>query len=76
MRDDACGYIVRNIQRKCPELSEFTDGYDYAIEDAIAWLKENANKYIVDLGIGYEQHNFVVGGMCWVNMENELSNLV
>ena len=73
MTDEACGYIVRNLQRKCPDLSDFEDGYDLAIEDAIAWLKENANKYIVDLGIGYEQHEFVVGGMCWVDMEKAIS---
>lgn len=73
MTDKACGYIVRNLQRMCPVLSDFEDGYDLAIEDAIAWMKENANKYIVDLGIGYEQHEFVVGGMCWVDMEKAIT---
>ena len=73
MTDKACGYIVRNLQRMCPVLSDFEDGYDLAIEDAIAWMKENANKYIVDFGIGYEQHEFVVGGMCWVDMEKAIT---
>lgn len=73
MTDKACGYIVRNLQRMCPVLSDFEDGFDLAIEDAIAWMKENANKYIVDLGIGYEQHEFVVGGMCWVDMEKAIT---
>ena len=43
------------------------------MKEAISWLKENANKYIVDLGIGYEQHEFVVGGMCWVDMEKAIT---
>ena len=47
MTDEACGYIVRNLQRKCPELSDFEDGYDFGVEDAIEravdWLKDHIN---------------------------------
>ena len=68
-----CGFITRNIQHKCPQLSEFEEGYDYAMADAIAWLKEHANEYIVDLSIGYgNPPQLVIGGMCWINMEKAI----
>lgn len=58
----------------------FINGYEAAekdtIERAIAWLKENANKYIVDIGVGYGEHGrnveLVVGGMCWEHLKQEL----
>lgn len=58
----------------------FQEGYEAAekdtIERAIAWLKENANKYIVDIGVGYGEHGrnveLVVGGMCWEHLQQEL----
>lgn len=59
---------------------QFQKGYEQAekdtIERAIAWLKENANKYIVDIGVGYGEHGrnveLVVGGMCWEHLKQEL----
>ena len=47
-----------------------------AIERAIAWLKENANKYIVDLTPTYPDApaNIIVGGMCWEHLKDYLQN--
>lgn len=56
----------------------FIEGYEAAekdtIERAIAWLKENANKYIVDLTPTYPDApaNIIVGGMCWEHLKQEL----
>ena len=58
----------------------FREGYEAAeketIERAIAWLKENANKYIVDLTPTYPDApvNIIVGGMCWEHLKNFLEN--
>ena len=58
----------------------FRRGYEAAeketIERAIAWLKENANKYIVDLTPTYPDApvNIIVGGMCWEHLKNFLEN--
>jgi hypothetical protein len=56
----------------------FINGHETAeketIERAIAWLKENANKYIVDLTPTYPDApaNIIVGGMCWEHLKQEL----
>lgn len=56
----------------------FQEGYEQAekdtIERAIAWLKENANKYIVDLTPTYPDApaNIIVGGMCFEHLKQEL----
>ena len=58
----------------------FIKGYETAeketIERAIAWLKENANKYIVDLTPTYPDApaNIIVGGMCWEHLKDYLQN--
>lgn len=58
----------------------FIQGYEQAeketIERAIAWLKENANKYIVDLTPTYPDApaNIIVGGMCWEHLKDYLQN--
>ena len=58
----------------------FINGYETAekqtIERAIAWLKENANKYIVDLTPTYPDApaNIIVGGMCWEHLKDYLQN--
>ena len=58
----------------------FVKGYEQAekdtIERAIAWLKENANKYIVDLTPTYPDAtaNIIVGGMCWEHLKDYLQN--
>lgn len=58
----------------------FQLGYEQAeeaaIERAIAWLKEHANNYIVDLTPTYPDApvNIVVGGMCWEDLKEYLEN--
>ena len=59
---------------------QFQEGYEQGeketIERAIAWLKENANKYIVDLTPTYPDApaNIIVGGMCWEHLKDYLQN--
>lgn len=56
----------------------FLDGYEEAeqdtIERAIAWLKEHANDYIVDLTPTYPDApvNIIVGGKCWDDLKEYL----
>ena len=56
----------------------FQEGYEEAekdtIERAIAWLKEHANDYIVDLTPTYPDApvNIVVGGKCWDDLKEYL----
>ena len=58
----------------------FQEGYEQAekgtIERAVAWLKENANKYIVDLTETYPEApvNIIVGGMCWEDLTKYLKS--
>ena len=55
-------------------------GYEQAekdtIERAIAWLKEHANDYIVDLTPTYPDApvNIIVGGRCWDDLKEYLEN--
>ena len=59
---------------------DFKNGYEQAekatIERAIAWLKEHANDYIVDLTPTYPDApvNFIVGGKCWDDLKEYLEN--
>lgn len=56
----------------------FQEGYEQAekdiIERAIAWLKEHANEYIVDLTPTYPDApvNIIVGGMCWEHLRKAM----
>lgn len=58
----------------------FQEGYEQAekatIERAIAWLKEHANDYIVDLTPTYPDApvNIIVGGRCWDDLKDYLKN--
>lgn len=53
-------------------------GYEQAeketVERAIAWLKEHANDYIVDLTPTYPDApvNIIVGGMCWEDLKKAM----
>lgn len=55
-------------------------GYEQAekdtIERAVTWLKDNANKYIVDLTETYPDApvNIIVGGMCWEDLTKYLKD--
>lgn len=56
----------------------YIEGYEQAekdtIERAVVWLKDNANKYIVDLTETYPDApvNIIVGGMCWEDLTKYL----
>lgn len=58
----------------------FKLGYKQAekdtIERAVVWLKDNANKYIVDLTETYPDApvNIIVGGMCWEDLTKYLKD--
>lgn len=58
----------------------FQKAYEQAekdtIERCVAWLKDNANKYIVDLTETYPDApvNIIVGGMCWEDLIKYLNN--
>lgn len=53
----------------------YSAGYEQAekdtIERAVTWLKDNANKYIVDLTETYPDApvNIIVGGKCWEDLK-------
>lgn len=76
--------IVEMAIKKYPRFAErrvgFIDGYQQAekdtIERAVTWLKDNANKYIVDLTPTYPDApvNLKVGGMCWVDLTKYLKD--
>lgn len=48
------------------------------IERAISWLKEHANEYIVDVGVGYGENGrnveLIVGGMCWEHLKKAMED--
>ena len=71
--ENACGYIPRGLQSICQKISDIEDGYEYAIEDAIDWLKKNINRYIIDFGTGNGKHEFVVKNTCWTDLEKEIT---
>lgn len=58
----------------------FQQGYEKAEKDTleriILWLKDNANKYIVNIGLGYGEHGrnveLVVGGKCWDDLKKAM----
>ena len=66
---------VRSVQR-----AFYRKGYEQAekdtIERAVTWLKDNANKYIVDLTETYPDApvNIIVGGMCWEDLTKYLKD--
>lgn len=64
------------------EREGFVKGYEQAekdtIERAISWLKEHANDYIVDIGVGYGENGrnveLIVGGMCWEHLKKAMED--
>lgn len=69
---------VTNMDANEKNRSVFQFGYEQAekdlIERAIAWLKEHANDYIVDLTPTYPDApvNIIVGGKCWDDLKEYL----
>lgn len=63
------------FDKNAPERKAFQEGYEQAekdtIERAVTWLKDNANKYIVDLTETYPDApvNIIVGGKCWEDLK-------
>lgn len=68
------------FDQNAAERKGFQKGYEQAekdtLERVILWLKDNANKYIVDIGFGYGEHGrnveLVVGGMCWEDLKKAM----
>jgi len=68
---------VHGLERRC-----YQEGYEQAekdtLERAIEWLRENANKYIVDIGVGYGGNGrnveLIVGGMCWEDLKKAMED--
>lgn len=54
----------------------YEQGEKDTTEKAIAWLKEYADKYIVNLTPSYPDApvTFVVGGLCWEHLRKHLEN--
>jgi hypothetical protein len=56
----------------------YQDGYEQSEKDtiqrAITWLKENANKYIVNCTESYPDAPFkaMIGGKCWEDLKQYL----
>ncbi len=70
--EDDRNFVLRQVR------NGWCMGYEQAekatIERAIAWLKEHANEYIVDLTPTYPDApvNIIVGGMCWEHLKDYL----
>ena len=68
------GHYDPNYQRR----KAFQQGYVQAEKDiikrAVAWLKEHANEYIVDLTPTYPDApvNIIVGDMCWEDLKKAM----
>lgn len=70
------------IDSALPVRKSYIRAYEQAekdtIERAISWLKEHANKYIVDVGTGYGENGrnveLIVGGMCWEHLKKAMED--
>lgn len=66
------------FDRNAPERKAYQEGYEQAekdtLERAVAWLKEHADRYIVDLTPTYPDApvNIIIGGMCWEDLKAHL----
>lgn len=73
-------YTAENLDDVIKARKFFAKGYEQAekdtIERAVTWLKDNANKYIVDLTETYPDApvNIIVGGICWVDLAKYLKD--
>lgn len=79
LNDSGCSAYV-DTNRKYVEIA-FKDGaywgYEQGCKDMIdkacEWLKENTNKYIVDIGSRYET-KLIVGGKCWEDFRKAMED--
>lgn len=73
-------YTAENLDDVIKARKFFAKGYEQAkkdtIERAVTWLKDNVNKYIVDLTETYPDApvNIIVGGMCLVDLTKYLKD--
>ena len=44
------------------------------IKKACDWLKENAKNYIVNVGVGHFENEFIVGGKCWTDFRKAMED--
>ena len=40
-----CGFVGRGLEHKCSSLSDFSLGYERAVDKALQWLEKNWNFY-------------------------------
>jgi hypothetical protein len=70
---------LENIERGA-QRAGYRVGYEQAekdtIERAVAWLKEHANDYIVDLTPTYPDapSDIIIGGKCWDDLKEYMEN--
>lgn len=66
--------VDANIGKRIVFMEGYKQGEKDTIERMVEWLKENADKYIVDCTETYPDAPFkaVVGGMCWEDMKKAL----
>ena len=41
----SCGFVCREMEDKCSSLSDFSLGYERAVDKALQWLEKNWNFY-------------------------------
>lgn len=66
--------IGNKIDTNEPKRRLFIQGYEQAIEDAIEYLKANAEKYIVDCTPTYPDapQELIIGGMLYEHLRQSL----
>jgi len=69
-----CDYVKMNRRDLCEPLGYYGEGYEQAIEQAIVWLKANAEDYIVDCTPTYQDapQNLIIVGKCWEDLKEAI----
>lgn len=48
------------------------------LKEALEWLKSNTDKYIVDVGVGYDENGrkveLIIGGKCWEDFQKAMES--
>ena len=67
-----------NFDKRCLFIMGYESAEKDTIDRAVAWLKEHANDYIVDLTPTYPDApvNIIVGGMCWEHLRKAMEEEV
>ena len=71
-----CSYVKMGRTDLCSKLDYFAIGYEQAIEDVIAYLKANSEKYIVDCTPTYPDapQELKIGGMLYEHLRQSLTD--